>query len=183
TGKHLIVTAGAWAGKMLADLNLPLTPTRKPVIWYETDDIELYRPEQFPPFIIDVDADVFYGLPSVSVDSVKMGNHSDMNEVDPDDFERNPLPGDITEAFAEFVTTMLHGAHPRALNTSMCMYTMTPDEDFIIDRHPQHGNVSIAAGFSGHGFKFAPIIGEHLSDLTLDESTAPVKEFALSRFG
>lgn len=182
TGKHLIVTAGAWAGKMLADLNLPLKATRKPVVWYETEDVSLYRPEQFPPFIIDCDIDVFYGLPAVGPDSVKMGNHSDMDEIDPDDFQREFRPRDITDAFSDFVTTMLNGAHPRALDTSMCMYTMTPDEDFIIDRHPDHGNVSIAAGFSGHGFKFAPVVGEHLADLATNDATETIREFAISRF-
>ncbi len=183
TGKHLIVTAGAWAGKMLKDLNLPVKATRKPVIWYETDTIAPYRPEQFPPFIIDVDVDVFYGLPAVSSDGVKMGNHSDMHEIDPDNFDREHRPGDITNEFSNFVTTMLNGAHPRAINTSMCMYTMTPDEDFIIDRHLQHGNVSIAAGFSGHGFKFAPKVGEHLADLAINESAEAIPMFSINRFG
>lgn len=182
TGKHLIVTAGAWAGKMLADLNLPVVPVRKPVIWYETDDVSFYRPEQFPPFVIDCDIDVYYGLPAVGQDSVKMGNHSDMDMIDPDDFQHEFQPGDITSAFSEFVTTMLNGAHPRALATSMCMYTMTPDEDFIIDRHPQYDNVSIAAGFSGHGFKFAPVVGEHLADLTTSESAKAIPMFSISRF-
>lgn len=182
TAKHLIVTAGAWAGKMLADLRLPLVPTRKPIIWYETDDDSIYRPEQFPPFVIDCDIDVFYGLPAVATDGVKMGNHSDMNEVDPDDFQHESQPGDITSAFSEFVTTMLNGAHPRALDTGMCMYTMTPDEDFIIDRHPQHSNVSIAAGFSGHGFKFAPVVGEHLADLATSELAKSIPMFSISRF-
>lgn len=182
SGKHLIVTAGAWAGKMLADLKLPLVPVRKPVIWYETDDVELYRAERFPPFIIDCDIDVYYGLPAVGADGVKMGNHTDMDQIDPDNFQRESQEGDITAAFSEFVTTMLNGAHPRSLDTGMCMYTMTPDEDFIIDHHPVYGNVSIAAGFSGHGFKFAPVVGEHLANLATSDSAEAIPMFSIGRF-
>lgn len=182
TGKHLIVTAGAWNGKVLSDLGLPLAVTRKPVQWFEVDDVAMYAPERFPSFIIDCDIEHFYGLPAVSPDSLKMGIHSDMDIVDPDNFQREVQPEDMKAEFVEFVTTMLNGAHPRAVNTSMCMYTMTPDEDFIIDRHPQHGNVSLAAGFSGHGFKFATVIGEHLADLAISASAETIPAFAIDRF-
>lgn len=181
-GKHLIITAGAWASKVLADLRLPLTVTRKPVMWFDVDDVSTFRPENFPPFIIDCDIEHFYGLPAVGADSLKMGIHSDMNEVDPDNFQREVQPDDMVPEFVEFINSMLKGAHARTSKTSMCMYTMTPDEDFIIDHHPQHANVSIAAGFSGHGFKFATVIGEHLADLATDDSTSTIPAFAASRF-
>lgn len=182
TGKHLIITAGAWNGKVLSDLNLPLTVTRKPVMWFDVDDAEMFRPERFPSFIIDCDIEHFYGLPAVAPDTLKMGIHSDMDVIDPDNFQREVQPEDMKREFVEFVTSMLHGAHPRTNSTSMCMYTMTPDEDFIIDRHPQHANVSIAAGFSGHGFKFATVIGEHLADLATAQSAATIPTFAINRF-
>lgn len=182
TGKHLIITAGAWAGKVLRDLRLPLTPTRKPVMWFEVDDPKVFAQERFPSFIIDCDIAHFYGLPAVYPDSLKMGIHSDANVVDPDDFHREVTAEDMVPEFVQFLTTMLKGAHPRTVNTSMCMYTMTPDEDFIIDRHPRHNNVSIAAGFSGHGFKFATVIGEHLADLATKDEAATVPAFAVSRF-
>ncbi len=182
TGRHLIVSAGAWNGKVLADLGLPLQVTRKPVMWFELDDPSVFAPQVFPSFIIDCDIEHFYGLPAVAPDSLKMGIHSDMHVIDPDNFQREVQPEDMDARFVEFLTTMLKGAHPRTINTSMCMYTMTPDEDFIIDRHPQHANVSIAAGFSGHGFKFATIIGEHLADLAMEESAATIPTFAISRF-
>lgn len=182
TGDHLIVTAGAWAGKVLADLNLPLTVTRKPVMWFDVDDPATFAPENFPSFIIDCDIAHFYGLAAVAPDSLKMGIHSDMVEVDPDNFNREVVPEDLLNEFAEFIDSLLVGAHPRIVNTSMCMYTMTPDEDFIIDRHPEHANVSLAAGFSGHGFKFATVIGEHLADLATDSAAAPKEWFRINRF-
>lgn len=182
SGKHLIITAGPWAGKMLSGLNLPLQVTRKPVMWYEVDDTQLYDPHNFPPFVIDCDIEHFYGLPAVGPDSLKMGIHTDMNYCDPDTIQREVTPEDMVPPFVEFVTTMLKHAHPRAVNTGMCMYTMTPDEDFIIDRHPQHANVSLAAGFSGHGFKFATVVGEHLADLAMSASAANIPAFAINRF-
>jgi glycine/D-amino acid oxidase-like deaminating enzyme len=115
-------------------------------------------------------------------DSLKMGTHSDREVVDADTIDRIVRPGDMKQEFVEFLTTMLKGAHPRTVQTSMCMYTMTPDEDFIIDRHPRHANVSFAAGFSGHGFKFATVVGEHLADLAMVESAETIPAFALSRF-
>lgn len=182
TAKHLVVTAGPWAGKMLEGLNLPLTVTRKPVMWFEVDDMQLYRPEQFPPFVVDCDIEHFYGLPAVGADSLKLGIHSDMNVCDADTIARDVTPEDMVPPFVEFVETLLNGAHPRTMRTGMCMYTMTPDEDFIIDRHPQHANVTLAAGFSGHGFKFATVVGEHLADLTMDEHASGMDAFAISRF-
>lgn len=182
SGRHLLVTAGAWAGKMLADLDLPLVPVRKPVLWMDVEDINLYQPERFPAFIIDCGFDVPYGLPAVAPDSLKLGNHSDMHQIDPDTFNRDVTLADVTDDFVHFVTTMLNGVRPNTTATSVCMYTMTPDEDFIIDRHPVHGNVSLAAGFSGHGFKFAPVVGEHLADLATSQSATAIPMFAIDRF-
>lgn len=182
-GDHLIVTAGAWAGKVLADLEMPLTVTRKPVMWFHTENRSLFTPNAFPAFIAEVNGFEFYGLPAVGDDSLKMGIHNDFNEVDPDEIDRNVNPEDLLPEMREFITTRMNGVTGDLVATSMCMYTMTPDEDFVIDRHPQHANVSLAAGFSGHGFKFATVIGEHLADLATDPETATRPDFAISRFG
>jgi glycine/D-amino acid oxidase-like deaminating enzyme len=180
---HLIVTAGAWAGKVLADLEMPLQVTRKPVMWFHADTRSLYTPDAFPGFIMKDGDHEFYGLPAVGDDSLKIGIHNDFNVVDPDEIDRNVNPEDLIPELREFVTTKLKGISGDLVATSMCMYTMTPDQDFVIDRHPEHPNVSIAAGFSGHGFKFATVIGEHLADLATDPETATRPDFAISRFG
>jgi monomeric sarcosine oxidase len=180
---RLIVTAGAWAGKVLADLELPLKVTRKPVMWFHTEKRELFTPDAFPSFIVKVDDNEFYGLPAIGDDSLKMGIHNDANEIDPDDFDRSVQPEDMVSEFKDFVNARMNGVSGDLVATSMCMYTMTPDQDFIIDRHPEHTNVSIAAGFSGHGFKFATVIGEHLADLATEASAATIPEFQIARFG
>lgn len=182
-GDRLVVTAGAWAAKVLADLGLPLDVTRKPVMWFHVHQRSLYTPDAFPAFIAMSGDHEFYGLPAVGDDSLKMGIHNDYNVVDPDQIDRNVNPEDLLPAFRDFFTTHMHGVSGDLVATSMCMYTMTPDQDFIIDRHPEHSNVAIAAGFSGHGFKFAPLVGEHLADLVTTPGAMALPMFAIDRFG
>jgi monomeric sarcosine oxidase len=179
---RLIVTAGPWASKVLSDLELPLEVTRKPVMWFSVKDRSLFTPDAFPSFICKVNGNEFYGLPAIGDDSLKMGIHNDMNVVDPDEIERTVQPEDMLPEFREFVATYMNGVSSELEATSMCMYTMTPDQDFIIDRHPEHPNVTIAAGFSGHGFKFATVIGQHLADLATKPEATGKAEFAINRF-
>ena len=84
---------------------------------------------------------------------------------------------------SEFVASYLAGVSQRVTGHSVCLYTMSPDEHFIIDRHPDHGNVVFAAGLSGHGFKFVPVLGRVLADLAIDGRTElPIEFLSLSRF-
>lgn len=179
---QVIVTAGAWAGKLLADLDLPLEICRKPVMWFNVVDRERFSPSMFPAFIAENGVEHFYGLPAFGDDSLKIGIHSGREITDPDTINRNVEPGDLTGAMRSFIDSCLDGVTPELTATSMCMYTMTPDEDFIIDRHPEHARVTLAAGFSGHGYKFAPVIGEHLADLATKQDARPRGEFAIGRF-
>jgi glycine/D-amino acid oxidase-like deaminating enzyme len=71
---------------------------------------------------------------------------------------------------------------PNVVKSAVCLYTATPDMDFIVDRHPRHARVAFGAGFSGHGFKFAPAVGEHLAQLITDDSASPLNRLRLSRF-
>ena len=107
--------------------------------------------------------------------------HSGGDVVDPDRIDRTTTEGDIAPDLRPFVERSIRGATGRTLNAVVCMYTMTPDEDFIVDRHPEHANVTFAAGFSGHGFKFAPAMGEHLADLSGDPAALPIAHIALAR--
>jgi len=179
--ERLIVTAGAWAGKLLAGLGLPLEVRRKPVLWFEVDDRSRFEADAFPVFIVESDDGHFYGLPAQGPDSVKIGIHSGGEAVDPDTMDRTVSDADLTPEFLAFLGENLPGVRPRLTASSVCMYTMTPDEDFLIDRHPEHPNVVFAAGFSGHGFKFTPVVGKHLATLSTDASAAARPEFALSR--
>jgi monomeric sarcosine oxidase len=185
---RLIIAAGAWNSKVLAGFDIPLEVRRKPVMWFGTNDPAAFMPDTFPVFVYQDRTGEFYGLPIHQDDplkvggSIKLGIHSGGLIADPDQLDREWHESDIEPEFRDFLTNRMRGVEPLVTASSMCMYTMSPDQDFIIDRHPEHANVAIAAGFSGHGFKFTPKVGEHLADLVTDGQARPIPEFSLGRF-
>jgi monomeric sarcosine oxidase len=180
--EKLIVTAGAWAGPLLADLGLPLEVRRKPVMWFEVENRAQFMPETFPVFIAENADGEYYGLPIHGDDSIKIGVHSGGEVTTADTLNRTVSPEDILPELRSFITANLPGVRLELTASEVCMYTMTPDEDFIIDRHPEHGNVVFAAGFSGHGFKFAPVVGAYLASLATSAAEPVRPEFSTSRF-
>jgi len=178
---RLIVTAGSWAGEMLSHLRLPLTVVRKTLWWLDVDAPDLYWPNVFPVFATDSALGEIYGLPIFGQPGIKLANHLGGEPVTPQTVDRSTNPTEATDVIS-LVQLVLRGVSSRILNSLVCLYTRTPDEHFIIDRHPEHGRVAFAAGFSGHGFKFAPVIGEHLADLALHQDTQPIPLFSASRF-
>ncbi len=125
---------------------------------------------------------VFYGFPSIDGETVKVAEHSGGTPVaDPAGVDRGRHEDDVRPV-REFVRQRLPHIAPEPARYSVCMYTMSPDGHFIVDRHPEHQNVVFAAGFSGHGFKFTPVIGAALADLALDGATAlPIGFLRLDR--
>jgi N-methyl-L-tryptophan oxidase len=181
----LIVSAGAWAGRLLADmgLRLPLVPVRKTVAWFEAEE-EWFREGVFPAFVADLLDEFYYGFPSFGGSGVKVGRHDGGIPIDPDRMDRtfgtNPADeGDVRR----FLTRFMPRAAGRIKRGSVCIYTYTPDEHFIIDRHPEHSHVVIAAGFSGHGFKFSSAIGEAAAELALEgKARLDLSLFLIRRF-
>lgn len=175
----VIVSAGAWTKQLLSFLPIPVKIMRKTVGWFQAPE-PLYQSEQFPAFIGEDENGVFYGFPCIARCGVKVGRHDGGQESDPDQLNRTfgAFPEDEGE-LRQFLRSYLPQAEGALRNGSVCLYTMTPDEDFIIDHHPEHRHVLIATGFSGHGFKFSSVVGEILSDLI----TANQTEFDLSPFG
>ncbi|HEV2528409.1 MAG TPA: N-methyl-L-tryptophan oxidase [Thermomicrobiales bacterium] len=177
---RLVVSAGAWAGKALADLGLPLVVRRKLLWWYEMADRAAYSSPDFPVVIADVPGCQVYVIPISGDDpGLKAGQHDGGEPTDPDELRRQ-IDDDEATNVTRAMNLLMHGVGP-IRERAVCMYTMTPDEDFIVDRHPQHEQVVFAAGFSGHGFKFAPAMGEHLADLVVDPSSRPLDHIALAR--
>lgn len=175
TARHLIITGGAWAAKILRDLDLPLTVLRKTFAWFDP-----LIPDQFAEGAIPIfgfPPGSFYGFPNIGRQGVKVAEHLGGNEVDPDavpaagDHDTRPLI-DTAARFLPGLAGLPLGDDSRIVRISNCLYTMTPDENFVLDRHPDYDNVFFAAGFSGHGFKFAPLIGEIMADLALAGQTA-----------
>ncbi len=183
TAERLVVTAGSWAGRMLADLGLPLTVRRQVLLWFATEDAGRFRRDVFPVYMCELADGFYYGFPVLDGNGHKVARHDRGTPVaDPTNVDRTVTPEDEAEV-RQFLQPHLPGANGAMRYSRVCMYTMTPDAHFIIDVHPRHPNVAVAAGFSGHGFKFAPVIGEVLADLAEKGRTEwPIEMFRIGRF-
>jgi monomeric sarcosine oxidase len=179
----LVVCAGPWSSKILADLNLPLTVKRKTLSWFEVEEPQNFSVGKFPIFLAETAAGLLYGFPIYGHLGMKIANHNGSGpSADPDTVDRTFHPEDARDA-RKFATEYLNGISTKLLEGKICLYTLTPDEHFIIDLHPQNQNIAIAAGFSGHGFKFAPVVGEMLCDLILHGNRKhPAQQFRIARF-
>jgi sarcosine oxidase len=185
---HLVITAGPWASQVLADLALPLRVTRQVLCWFEpTNGLDPYREEHLPVYLFEAQADqrLLYGFPVAGADAegVKVALHGSDDLCTPDSVNREILAADETAIRRRLSETLPELAAGRLLRAETCLYTMTPDEHFLLGAHPCHSAVTIAAGFSGHGFKFAPVIGETLADLVLNSGAGHrIELFSLDRF-
>jgi monomeric sarcosine oxidase len=183
--ERLLYTAGAYSIEVLSLLALPLEVRRKPVFWFDVADHGLFEPERFPVFIAETPEGEFYGLPTHGEPGIKAGVHSGGQLVSKghiDTVDREIYADDYQDDLAPFMSRYLAGVSGEIVASTVCLYTMTPDEHFLIDRHPEDKRIVFASGFSGHGFKFAPVIGEHLAALALDPAVQPYPDFVLGRF-
>lgn len=178
---RLIITAGPWAGKVLAELGLPLTMLRKLLFWFAVDQPADFAPDRFPIFIADSVESGMYGFPIFGESGIKVAEHTGGEVVDPNTVDRTVYPGEEARV-AAFVTSMLRGVTTSVVKSAACLYTMTPDEDFILDRLPDRPQVAVGAGFSGHGFKFTPAIGEELARLALEPESTSLPRLRIDRF-
>lgn len=181
--KRLIVTAGGWAKGVLAGLglDLPLLITQEQVAYFAPQDDLDHRAEVMPVFIDYHPGNPFYGLPQIEIPGVKVGWHHMGQPIDPD--HPQPLDPANLEATQRFVGARLPHLSQTPIEQLPCLYTNTPDYHFILDRHPALPNIIIGSGFSGHGFKFGPVIGSILAALALDEPPPlTLDTFSLSRF-
>lgn len=180
----LIITAGPWAPKLLADLNVRLDVVRKPQLWYEitTNDYSVDR--GCPSYLFERSDGIFYGFPSLDGKALKVAEHTAGDPVaDPMQLDRSIHSID-TDPVERFLAECLPGVNRIPVRHAVCMYTLTSDRHFIVDRHPEFPNVVFGAGFSGHGFKFTPALGEAMADLALDgETSLPIQFLSLDRFG
>ncbi|MGG0247563.1 N-methyl-L-tryptophan oxidase [Peribacillus frigoritolerans] len=182
--ESLVVTVGAWAPKILAmlDLNLPLEPIRKTFAWFHANE-KLYNHNDFPAFTFDTSVGTYYGFPSINGSGLKIGRHDGGQRINPDGCikgfgELDEDEGDLMRFLGQYMP-----ADQKMKYGKTCIYTMTPDEHFIVDKHPYYPHIAIAAGFSGHGFKFSSVMGEILSDLIISGTTKEdISLFSINRF-
>ncbi|WP_129113486.1 N-methyl-L-tryptophan oxidase [Halegenticoccus tardaugens] len=179
----LVLAAGAWNRKFADALSGLAVPERQVLAWFQPEAPERFEPDRFPVWNLSVPEGRFYGLPIYDVPGMKLGRYHHLDEqVDPDEYQTEPQPADerILREFAE--RYFPEGAGP-TMRLATCLFTNSPDEHFILDTLPDHPQVTVGAGFSGHGFKFASAIGEALADLAVDgETDRPIDMFGLDRF-
>ena len=174
---HAIVTAGAWAGQVLHDLGLPLVVLRKPQYWYAGTDDHIRLERGCPSWLYEIGEHIFYGFPQIDHRGMKLAEHSGGAVVaDPLKVDRS-FDLDDQRQVEQFQQSHLRGLSTLCTHQAVCMYTVSPDRNFIIDRHPEFAHLSFAAGLSGHGFKFAPVLGQSLVELALDGKTTLPVEF------
>ena len=182
-GEHLVLTAGPWIGGLVPDLGLPLTVEREIPMWFQpTVDPASVGADRLPIWVLREGDTMFYGIPHDTVLGLKVSIHHWGTFVDPDTVDRAVSDADV-ERVRSFLRRRMPAADGPLANAKVCLYTNTPDETFVIDRHQAAPGVAFASACSGHGFKFAPVIGEILADLVMDGRTGwPIDRFRASRF-
>ncbi|XP_056230836.1 peroxisomal sarcosine oxidase [Seriola aureovittata] len=186
--KRLVITAGPWANRLLSHtgLQLPLEVVKINVCYWKEKVPGSYDVKRrFPCFLLTEGEEAdehIYGLPSNEYPGlVKICYHMG-SETDPDQRDKQTDRSDI-DILQRYVARCLPGLIPEPAVVESCMYTLTPDRHFVLDRHPNHSNIVIGAGFSGHGFKFGPIIGKLLCELSLGEVPSyDLSPFRITRF-
>lgn len=177
-----IVTAGAWLGKLFANLELPLCVTRQQFIYLQPNEkAPAFKANNFPVWI-DA-ATHFYGFPEDGrVKGIKLAKHVPGTPTDPDHVQREPSDAETTE-LVQYAAKRLPDLTPEVTHAQVCLYTNTPDEDFIIDCAPNMPDVWLLSGCSGHGFKFTVLLGKIIADLATDGQYArDLTRFSLKRF-
>jgi len=184
--RGLVVTAGAWAAGLLADLleetDVELEVQRKHLHWYGNRDPRYREADGCPVFFYELPEGLFYGFPQIDDLGVKVAEHSGGEAVaDPSRLDRAMDPQEALRS-ERFLEAHLPGVGGPRTRHETCMYTMSHDGHFLVDRHPWWPNVVFAAGLSGHGFKFASVLGELLADLALQgDSPLPYGFLRVSR--
>lgn len=181
TADFLVVAAGSWLPSLLSELPFPVSAERRVLAWFDAKTPEPLTDGRFPIFVLDADGG-WYGMPTPN-GQVKIGHDKHLRQqIDPDAM---PLPADAEdEAFlARCARQYLAGFAEQPPAMKPCIYTLSEDHHFLIDRHPAHGNVLIFSCCSGHGFKYAPVYGEIAADLIGGATRDDLRALRLSRGG
>jgi sarcosine oxidase len=179
---RVVLAPGAWAPQ-LCRLEIPFRVQRRVQHYWRPTDPTLFEPGRLPAWIWSYGpAEAAYGLPAVD-GVVKAAMHHGSETVDPD-AGLAPARADEVEEMRRWLELHIPSlAAGGWLAAKPCLYTLTPDEHFVLGRHPEHPSVAVACGFSGHGFKFAPVVGEILADLVLEgQTTQEISLFDPTRF-
>ena len=185
TTEKLIVSAGAWLNELMPELHLPLTVERQVLYWFKNENASWQPnllPGKLPVYIWEYEkGKMFYGFPDVG-SGIKIAFHHAGERIVPENLRNMIADKKEVEDIKQIASTFLE-IEPCFNYADFCMYTNTPDEHFIIDFYPSNHNIIIASPCSGHGFKFASVIGKIVSDMATDQSTQfDLKPFRINRF-
>ena len=176
-----VISAGPWVRELLPWL--PVTVERQVMVWLaiQSGD-ESFAPSKFPVWLRSTHDGDMYGFPTLDGRSIKLGGHHGGEGATPDTVRRAVNDADL-DPLRLFVTRHLRGVTRHVVRSAVCLYTNSPDEDFIVDLHPESKRIVVLSPCSGHGFKFAPVMGDIAADLALDGKTQrDISHFALARF-
>ncbi|MEX2527609.1 MAG: N-methyl-L-tryptophan oxidase [Gemmatimonadota bacterium] len=180
---RLVITAGAWAAQMVPELAGLAVPERQVLGWFRTAHGPRFAPDAFPVFNAAFPEGRYYGFPEYGTPGLKIGRYHHLNETVQPDSVRRTISREDEEVLRVAVERYFPDANREILSTKTCMFTNSPDEHFILDLLPDRPEVAVAAGFSGHGFKFCSVVGEVLAELvTLGETRHDISLFQVERF-
>jgi sarcosine oxidase len=185
---QVIITAGPWLSRLLGEpFTSLLRAYRQVLYWFEPERPAEFSNELCPIFIWmygEGNEDYFYGFPTdPGSPGVKVATEQYVETTTPDGMSRTVASSEINAMHARHVAGRLRGVTSRCLKSAACLYTVTPDSDFIIDQHPDHERILVASPCSGHGFKHSAAIGEGLAELALQtKSQCDLSAFSLQRF-
>ena len=179
----LVITAGAWTGTLTPSLAHLAIPERQVLGWFQPLRPEWFTLGNFPVTTLAVDEGHYYALPVYGIPGFKIGRYHHLEETSAADNLDRVCRDEDEEILRLAVAKYFPDANGPTLSMKVCMFTNTPDEHFIIDALPGAPNVFVAAGFSGHGFKFCSVVGEIMSDLaTMGETAHDISLLSLNRF-
>src|SRR5688500_1778405 len=174
---RLVLATGAWLDAHLDAPALSLLVERNVPFWLRPASTPgAFAADRFPIFIWETGAGHFYGVPHVERPGVKVARHHTGQYGDPETIDRTPRPEDEAPVRA-FVRRHIPALDGPVESSLVCLYTLTPDAHFVVDRHPEHEQVVFASACSGHGFKFACVVGELLADLSTTGRADPAADF------
>jgi sarcosine oxidase len=187
--KQVVISAGPWISQLVGSDEIARLFSVYPQFlhWFDTDDVSTMTPDRTPVYIWEFgpnEDDIFYGFPAIDGPSggVKVATEQYRVKADPDDLSCDVDPEESQTMFDHCVDGRLP-LRRAIVKSARCLYTVTPDQKFIIDRHPEHENIILASPCSGHGFKHSAAIGEALAELTTEgRSTIDLSAFSLGRF-
>lgn len=180
-GAQLVLSAGPWLGPLVG-ADLPLRVERQVQLWFAPPRPERFRAGRLPVVIHFLADRAYYAVPGLAGDPLKVARHHGGELSEPDQLRRHVTDSDEAEV-RWYLRQHLPDADVAPAASEVCLYTNTPDDHFVIDRHPTREKVVIAGGFCGHGFKFAPLVGEVVADLLTQRRTDhPIGLFSIGRF-